>query len=221
MIGIGRAGRARVSALAVLAVLGVTALGACGGGSDKGGVASLSGKSTSDTQASAKRKQPTQAEIQAAFQQFAQCMREHGIDMPDPKVSGGKGQITIGGQGKPQDQQQLDAAQKACQHFIDVVQGGKRDLDPAKEKKLRDQALKFAKCMRDHGINMPDPQFQSGGRVSQRLDANPNDPKFQAAQKECQKLAPSPIGGKGPGGSTNSNVGGSGGSGLSVTGGGA
>jgi len=218
MIGIGRAGRARVSALVVLAVLGVTALGACGGGSGKGGVASLSGKSTSDKQASAKKKQPTQAEIQAAFQQFAQCMREHGIDMPDPKVSGGKGQITIGGQGKPQDQQKLDTAQKACQHFIDVVQGGKRDLDPAKEKKLHDQALKFAKCMRDHGINMPDPQFQSGGRVSQRLDANPNDPKFQAAQKECQKLAPSPIGGKGPGGSTNSNVGGSG---FSVSGGGA
>jgi pyruvate/2-oxoglutarate dehydrogenase complex dihydrolipoamide acyltransferase (E2) component len=219
MIGIRRARRARVSALAVLAVLGVTALGACGGGSNNAGVASLSGKSTSDTQASAKKKQPTQAEIQAAFQQFAQCMREHGIDMPDPKVSGGKGMITIGGQGKPQDQQQLDAAQKACQHFIDVVQGARRDLDPAQEKKLRDQALKFAKCMRDHGINMPDPQFQSGGRVSQKLEANPNDPRFQAAQKACQKLAPSPIGGKGAGGSTNSNVGGSGG--LSVSGGGA
>jgi hypothetical protein len=197
MIRIGRAGRTGVLALGLLAM---TALGACGGGSDKAAVASLSGKSTADTQASAEKKKPTEAETRAAFQQFAQCMRQHGIDMPDPKVSGGKGTITLGGAGKPQDQQKLDAAQKACQHFLDgVVQGGSRDADPAQEKKMRDQALKFAKCMRDHGVNMPDPQFQSGGRVTQKVEGNPNDPKFQAAQKACQKDAPIGGGKQGPG----------------------
>jgi pyruvate/2-oxoglutarate dehydrogenase complex dihydrolipoamide acyltransferase (E2) component len=198
MMRIARSGRTGVVAIGLLAV---ATLAGCGGGSTKAGVATLSGKQAADTQTTAKKKKPTEAETQAAFQKFAQCMREHGVDMPDPKVSGGKGMITIGGRGAPQDQQKLDAAQKACQHFIAaVVQGGARDLDPAQEKKLRDRALKFAKCMREHGVNMPDPQFQSGGKVQQKIDANPNDPKFQAAQQACQKEAPSPIGGTKSGG---------------------
>jgi hypothetical protein len=124
-------------------------------------------------------------------------MREHGVDMPDPTVNGRQGVVKFGSPAAAIDKAKLDAAQKACQHFIDsVVQGQKRDIDPAEQAKMRDRALKFAQCMREHGVNMPDPEFQPGGRVTQQMaGGDPNDPKFQNAQNACAKDLPK--GGKG------------------------
>ena len=62
--------------------------------------------------------------------------------------------------------------------------------------------------MREHGINMPDPTFGSGGEMSMKIDdssgIDPSDPKFEDAQKACGSAF-------GPGG-------GKGGAGLSVDG---
>jgi hypothetical protein len=104
---------------------------------------------------------------EAAFQ-FAKCMREHGIDMPDPVVSddGGGVMVQIGGgpdgeAGTGPDPKELDAANKDCQHFMKDASG---TFDPPSEedqKKMQEEALAFSKCMREHGIDMPDPQFSS------------------------------------------------------------
>jgi hypothetical protein len=71
--------------------------------------------------------------------------------------------------------------------------------------------------MRAHGIkDYPDPTF-SGGRVSMQMqgspgsDLNPNNPLFAAAQKACDPNAPKPGSG--------SKTSGSGGGGLSTSGG--
>lgn len=182
--------------VSVAAVAGLLALGGCGGGGSGPSVASLSGKSSAAKATKATR-EPSKQETEDAFRKFAQCMREHGVDMADP--SGGQGgfNVTIGNANAPQDKAKLDAAQKACQHFIDaVVPGRARDMDPAQAAKARDRALKFAQCMRQHGIDMPDPQFESSGRVTQKVSGNPNDPKFEQAQTACAKDMPG--GGKGP-----------------------
>jgi hypothetical protein len=53
--------------------------------------------------------------------------------------------------------------------------------------------LKFAACMRAHGVpKFPDPQTGPGGGMLMRIgrDVDPSSPQFQAAQKTCQKLAP-------------------------------
>lgn len=55
---------------------------------------------------------------------------------------------------------------------------------------MKEAALAFAKCMRAHGVDMPDPVFSGDGRVSQQLTGNPNEAKFQAAQKACQSKMP-------------------------------
>ena len=50
-------------------------------------------------------------------------------------------------------------------------------------------ALKFAKCMRDEGIAMPDPQKQAGGGIVQKMGGpgeRLNQAKVEAAQKKCQ-----------------------------------
>ena len=56
------------------------------------------------------------------------------------------------------------------------------NLDPADEDKLRE----FAKCMRDNGIDMPDPDFTgTGSAKGQALDLGDDTKKFEEAAKAC------------------------------------
>ena len=134
---------------------------------------------------------------QKAMLAFAQCMRAHGVDMPDPGVGGN---VTIGGgPGNPVDQATMEAAQKACQSKL--PKGGHQP-SAAEQKQFQDQAIKFAQCMRQHGIDMPDPTFSSngsgGGLVQQGVGSvDPTSSEFQAAQKACQSLLPNRPGGPG------------------------
>jgi hypothetical protein len=146
------------------------ALGACGGGDP-------AAAGTGDKR----------AQFREAAVKFAKCMREHGVDMPDPKPGDG-GRITLGGPGMgPQDQPRMEAAQKACQRILESVRPP--ELSPEKEQKFKEQALKFARCMREHGINMPDPQFQGGGRMTQRMQEgiDPKSQRFRDATEACAK----------------------------------
>jgi len=150
-------------------VVASVALGACGGGSDDA------------TAGTGDRR----AEFREAALKFAKCMRAHGVDMPDPTPGGG---IRIGGPDMgPQDQQRMEDAQKACQKILEKVRPP--EMSKEDQQKFKDQALEFARCMREHGIDMPDPQFQGGGRMTQRLDegADPRSQRFQDAQKSCAK----------------------------------
>jgi hypothetical protein len=59
-------------------------------------------------------------------------------------------------------------------------------------KDFKQAALAFARCMRQHGVNVPDPNPNGGGIVVKGGPGtlNPDDPKFKAAQQACQKLLP-------------------------------
>jgi hypothetical protein len=138
---------------------------------------------------------------ETAMLNYAQCMRDHGVDMPDPVFShdgSGGGTVTQEGpNGNPKDNPGFQAAQQACQHFLDDVrkEGGGKQLSADEQKAFLD----FAACMRDHGVDMPDPDFSGGGVSIQvggpsggggggdggaRID--PQSPAFQAAQTACQ-----------------------------------
>jgi hypothetical protein len=180
--------RARCLALA-FALLPLT-LGtvACSGGGSKDGVATLGGDTGDESaQDDGATKEVTEEERQQAMLDFARCMREHGIDMPDPQFDdSGRGAVIVGTDGHPPDEATMEAAHEACEPLMkDVIDSASRDMDPEEIEKMQQRALDFAKCMREHGIDMPDPQFQSGGRVTQAMTGDPNDPKFQEAQEEC------------------------------------
>ena len=109
---------------------------------------------------------------------FARCMREHGVNVPDP---GSNGPVTI--QGGPGDQASMDAAQRACQHFLAAagIAGGGTP-DPA----ASDRMLKYTRCMREHGVDMPDPQQHGSGATSIQASGAPADPaQIKAADKAC------------------------------------
>jgi hypothetical protein len=144
-------------------------------------------------------RQGIDAKTKKAMLDFARCMREHGIDMKDPQFQPGGGVVMqAGAKGTTAEQQR--AAEQACAKYQKQIKPPAGANSPAAQAKFRKAALANAKCMREHGINMPDPQFGENGEVQQRIGPGirPTDPKFQAAQKACGRAGM--IGG-GPGGS--------------------
>src|SRR5262245_42232837 len=69
--------------------------------------------------------------------------------------------------------------------------------DAAASEDRQDQAVKFAQCMRDHGVDMPDPETDDKGRVRLRVGTGEkiNKDKVDAAMEACKKY--SPIGNSG------------------------
>jgi len=178
-----------VGALAI--ALGLTAA-ACGGGSgDSNGVASLTNTGGTTTNSSSGSGEASPKDRREAELKFAQCMREHGIDMPDPV--NGRFDLKV----KPGDQRKAEDAQKACGKFLQNVAP---HLSEEQQAKMRQAALDYAKCMREHGIDMADPQFQEGGGMTMRMPEHTraDDPKFKDAQKACEPIlrAARPAGAK-------------------------
>jgi hypothetical protein len=194
----------RLSVLLLLAA-GLATGAACGGpGGSNDGVASIKAASDSktDTDSSNKDKKG-ETNPEDAMLAFARCMREHGIDMPDPDTSGGQGVVTFaapagGGDRIDIDGDKFKEANEACRDLMGDA--GPMNMTPEQQQEMQDQALAFSRCMREHGINMPDPSFGEGGGMMMKIDKDsgidPSDPKFEEAQQACGS-AFGPGGGKG------------------------
>lgn len=187
----GRLGRTVALALTLVA-----ALAACSGSGGPGVVTLATG--SPDPSASAG---PSGSQDPAtAMLAYAQCMRDHGIDMPDPQIDSSNGGMTVqigtangGDAGSGPTKAQMQAAQTACDHLLPTLSGkNPGELSAADQ----DKALAYAKCMRDHGVDMPDPKFDGGG-ISLEIKGNmdPSSATFQAAQSACGNELPFKGGG--------------------------
>lgn len=69
--------------------------------------------------------------------------------------------------------------------------GGQGTTSSAAPGGLSDQerALKFARCMRDHDIDMPDPTGDSGGRAD-KIPSGVDPKKLDAAMQQCKQYQP-------------------------------
>ena len=202
--------------LTVLAI-GALALAACsGGGGGSGGVASLSdsAKKASSNSSGSGRATST-ADFRTQLLAYAKCMRDNGVDFPDPQFdSNGRPQFTrrsTPGQGQGQGGNFADLrnsptfakARTACQSKQPDF-AGQFQRTPAEQATARKNLLKFAKCMRSKGVDFPDPTFDANGRPEFNRDGAPggavgqlrNDPTARTAFSACQKVA----GGTGRGG---------------------
>jgi hypothetical protein len=113
---------------------------------------------------------------------WAQCMRDHGFNVPDP----GQGGVQIQGQ----DEQKFQDAMNACKQYAPNGGNGPGKID----QKTLDQLTKLAQCMRDHGIPMQDPQASGGGVKIEAGGADavdPNSDQFKQAEQACQQYMPS------------------------------
>jgi hypothetical protein len=156
----------------VLALTAAALLTACGGGGgDDDGVASLGDgdgeEASTDTTLS-------EEEAQEALIDWAECMRSHGLDIPDPQldedggvqimVGGGPGgagdEGEDGGAGSAPDREAFEAAAEECGDPPRV--GGEFSEEDREE--MQESALAFAECMRENGIeDFPDPDFSDAG----------------------------------------------------------
>ena len=139
-----------------------------------------------------------------AMVSYSACMREHGVDMPDPTFDGKGGSMimrtdsaTGDGDAAPAlggpDDETFKAAAEACQPIMDTAQQNMPKLSAEEEAKMRDEALKFAQCMRAHGVDMPDPTFDAAGASSVIIKGEGDDSgppvdvdKFNEAATACQ-----------------------------------
>jgi hypothetical protein len=158
-----------------LALAAVLAAG-CGGEAAGEEVATVQGtQANPSASASPGASDPDQA------RKFAQCMRDNGVpDFPDPGPDGRFGQGMLGGGGNI-DRTKIQSALQACQDL--APNGGeRRELNPAQQEQLR----QWAQCMRDNGVDVPDPDPNGGLFGNGGLNFDPDDPAFQKAMEACQ-----------------------------------
>jgi len=182
---------------AALAAAIVLTAAACSGSGTSGGIASLeddSGEATITTGAADDQVDPEQAMLD-----FAQCMRDQGIDMEDPTLdeNGNFTMLRPTGGGEeggfdPADREAMQAAREACSQYLEGIT---QQFARPDQTEMQDLMLQYAACMRENGVDMPDPDFSTsegegpGGRLGFTTgDYDPNDPTFQAANEACQGI---------------------------------
>ncbi len=139
-----------------------------------------------------------------AQRQFARCMREHGVEIPDPDSDDGKGggpRIEIRASAGSNAGANADAAMEACKKYL--PSGSLATPDAASVEKMR----QFAECMREHGMDIPDPDPNGGSVLKKSAGSggdgprvSPDDPAFKAAMEACQDKLPGKLRQNGGGG---------------------
>lgn len=131
---------------------------------------------------------------------FAKCMRESGVDdFPDPTVNA-DGSVDFGvgpgggggaGGGRPPaflDDPDLNKAFDSCGKLAE----GASFLPTAQDQTaLQDNLLEAAKCLREQGIDVQDPDFSNGATPGAGVFGDgfdPNDPKNAAAVDACSDV---------------------------------
>ncbi|MFF8961541.1 hypothetical protein ACF1BK_02105 [Streptomyces globisporus] len=156
-------GRSLAAACALAAALALTATACSGdGGGTKGGGSASDSKKTKEDQALEHRK----------------CLREQGLDIPEPKPGENGMGVTIdgGSMGK----EKMEKAFKACEDK--AVGGGPKEMTQAE----KDKAVAYARCMRQNGFDMPDPKFDGGAMQAAPALKSKDMKKFEKANKACE-----------------------------------
>jgi hypothetical protein len=118
-------------------------------------------------------------------------MRSHGVSAyPDPGSSGQLPKITPANESQlGVSDSQFNAAQTACQRLWPY-----RAPTQGQQRQQLNEDLKFAQCMRSHGVpNVPDPTIGAGGQVEFVISIskdgfNPRSPQILAKAHECQHV---------------------------------
>jgi hypothetical protein len=162
---------------------------ACGSGGKDGGIATAGGAKPAPAGSAAAT---ASADREEAVRQFAQCMRDNGVDVPDPDPNAPGMGFARGGQldlNNPTFQKALEACRSKLPNG-----GAPPSLSPEQLDALR----AFTQCMRDNGVEVPDPDpnapflgLARGGRIDM------DNPNFRKAFDACRDKLPFGRGGPG------------------------
>ena len=135
---------------------------------------------------------PTFQSLTAKALAYAKCMRAQGItNFPDPTVQDSATSKAVGfnlDAGIDTHSSQFQSASKKCQK-----QTGFGHISAAQLQQGMNAMLKYAECMRSHGItSFPDP-FENSHQIGFNTSGtgiDQNSPRFKAANKTCQPFLP-------------------------------
>jgi hypothetical protein len=208
----------RVFAACALAGTVAIGLSACGS-SGSSAAASSGGSGGTSTSASSRY---------AARVKAAECLRAHGVNVPDPSANGGPpggaggggaagGGAAGGGGGGYRQLLSTPAGKAASKACASVIGKGFAfgNISPAQRAQFQQEAVKFAECMRAHNVDIPDPTSNGAGGfgIFRSIPSSERQsPAFQTATKACASILPRRGGRGGPGGpgGTGGTVGGPG-----------
>lgn len=156
--------------LGVTALVTAFTLTACGGEDKADGPASLNGGKGNDKAQAAGEDVPK--DPKAAMLKFAACMRENGIDFPDPDPNSGGMARAIPAEG---DTSKMEKANNACKKYLP-----KSDYNPD-DPKEKDKRAKMHQCLREKGIDVQD----GGGGAGSTIKLDGDKEKLEKAMKEC------------------------------------
>jgi hypothetical protein len=121
---------------------------------------------------------------------YASCMRDHGVpDFPDPKRVSGGWRLGLT-QAMMESPAYEIAKEGACRSLEQAVAG--TGTVSAQE---RERALRFAACMRSHGVrSFPDPTFENGsvrfGMAALGEGPDAGSPAVRQADEQCARFRP-------------------------------
>jgi hypothetical protein len=156
---------------AMAAIIALSLLSACSSG-EGDAVASAGEKNDSANAVETEDTAPLDPDAQALV--FAGCMRDNGVDMPDP----GPGQEGLGAAFQAvagdYDDDTLQQAIAACQDLMPQYASGDHEGD--------DWMLELAECLREQGLDVSDNPFEEAH--SGAIDVG----EFSAAMEVCRDV---------------------------------
>ncbi len=154
---------------------------ACSSGDDSSDVATLTSIDDSPVAEIVDSANDEQALIE-----FSACMRDQGVDFPDPIVdSDGYPRFDFA---NPEDidRDALFEAGEACREYLEGVVLGLPDFDTAE---FNDTFLEYATCMRENGFEeIPDRIDMVAMMQGKEIPIDPTDPDFIAADEQCRDI---------------------------------
>jgi hypothetical protein len=125
-------------------------------------------------------------EIGRAAVQFAQCMRDHGYQIPDPTFD--EEGFPVWGDvpgAVPEKGAEFEENQRTC---MEPLRAAYQAAGVPNNKEVNaEELLAFTRCMREHGIDIPDPTAEEPLEIPK--DAY-NSPAWQPAAQACGSLLP-------------------------------
>lgn len=136
-------------------------------------------------------------DINDALLAYAQCLRDHGIEVDDPQAGAvGLRSVLGGGPGGPDGgidrrSEEFVAANQSCDH---ILEASRPEVDPEAVQEQLETQLALAQCIRDQGFEAyPDPAIGSDGRLERvrgqemaEMGIDRRSPEFQEAITACR-----------------------------------
>jgi hypothetical protein len=123
-------------------------------------------------------------DVAKAAMDFVKCMRDKGFEMPDPTFDD-EGLPHFGQMGGAIKDPEFDAARRTCAEPLNaaLAAAGKAVKKPTDTSAL----LPFARCMREQGIDFPDPVPDQPLEIPKTAF---NSPAWEPAARACADTVP-------------------------------